>query len=268
LADDEKTIGALRLAVLSSLPSGHQRYLFKKVTNLCADWLRRQRISSSETSSSELASEIWLKLVSTLSPANNDSGIIRGAVGAADPRNDDRVLWLIAEIGGSQAIQHRFEDIRRERYGRGGRLKQPGEKPNEDEPGASTPQYGSPRHLQDLRDVWRGMLIVARQDFAGTDDLLLLLQLLADEPELLEESWGHQWPIQRIVELLSNRPPPRDWNQTLVDNAKRRLTGWIGRLMRKNGFDEVDLEALFAAVAKKGSKARDTHERLPSATTG
>jgi hypothetical protein len=112
------------------------------------------------------------------------------------------------------------------------------------------------------------MLIVARQDFAETDDLLLLLQLLADEPELLEEDWGTQWPIQRIVELLSERPPPRDWNQTQVDNAKRRLTGWIGRLMRKNGFDEVDLEALFAAVAKKGSKARHTHERLPSATTG
>jgi hypothetical protein len=212
----------------------------------------------------ELASEIWLKLVSTLSPANNDSGIVQRALGAADPRNDDRVLWLIAEIGGSQAIQHRFEDIKRERYGRGGRLKQPGEELNEVEDGPLTPQYGSARHLHDLRDIWRGMLIVARQDFAEADDVLLLLQLLADEPELLEESWGHQWPIQRIVELLSERPPPRDWNQTQVDNAKRRLTGWIGRLMRENGFDEVDLEAFFAAVARKKSKALDDGERLLS----
>jgi hypothetical protein len=255
LADDEKTIGALRLAVLSSLPSGHQKYLFEMVTKLCAGWLRRNGIRPREVTPSELASEIWLKLVSTLSPANSAIGVIRGA--SADPRNDSRVLWLIAEIGGSQAIQHRFEDIKRERYGRGGRLRQlPGEGPNQPEPEPSTPPNEGARHLEDLRDSWRGMLTVARKDFADGDDVLLLLQLLADEPELLEESWGHQWPIQRIVELLSERPPPRDWEQVKVDNAKRRLTSWVVRLMRKNGFDRVDLEAFFASVAKK-SKGHD-----------
>ena len=36
-----------------------------------------------------------------------------------------------------------------------------------------------------------------------------------------------------------------------MDNAKRRLVNWIGRLMRKNALDATDLEGLFAAVARK-----------------
>jgi hypothetical protein len=251
LADEERTLGARRLAVLSALPAGHQRYLFEKVENLCADWLRRHRIVQREITPRELSSEIWLKLVSTLTPADDTTGFVQDLlIGAADPRNDERVIWLIAEVGGSQAIQHRYEDINRQRYGRGGRLRQR-EEDDTEEPQDEVPPYEGARHLQDVRDIWKGMLIVARQTFADADDVTLLLRLLAEEPELLDEAWGNQWPIQRIVELLSDRPPPRNWDQEQVDNAKRRLTGWIGRLMRKNGLDHVDLEALFAAVAKR-----------------
>jgi len=54
-----------------------------------------------------------------------------------------------------------------------------------------------------------------------------------------------------VVVQLNNRFPPRTWTGDRVDNAKRRLLKWIKRLMRKNGLDEVDLEALFARVARQ-----------------
>ena len=34
------------------------------------------------------------------------------------PEQDDRVRWLIKEVGGRRALEHRFEDMRRQRWGR------------------------------------------------------------------------------------------------------------------------------------------------------
>jgi hypothetical protein len=54
-----------------------------------------------------------------------------------------------------------------------------------------------------------------------------------------------------IVNRLNIRFPPPAWTSDRVDNAKRRLMNWIKRLKRKNGLDDVDLEALFARVARE-----------------
>ena len=52
--------------------------------------------------------------------------------------------------------------------------------------------------------------------------------------------------------------PPRTWTSDRVDNAKRRLLKWISRLKRKNGLDGVDLEALFARVARQQERGSPT----------
>jgi hypothetical protein len=100
------------------------------------------------------------------------------------------------------------------------------------------------------------LLITARDEFPPDDDVLLLLKLLADRPDILDDTSGGQWPIRRIVALLSERSPARACTEDQVDNAKRRLIGWIVRLMRRNQLDATDLEGLFAAVSRKTESNR------------
>ena len=99
--------------------------------------------------------------------------------------------------------------------------------------------------------VWRGLLATADLEFQQNDDLSMLLRLLAEDPDILQDSSGGQWPVKEIVAKLNHRFPPLPWTEDRVDNAKRRLVNWIKRLMRKNGLDAVELEALFARVARQ-----------------
>jgi hypothetical protein len=101
------------------------------------------------------------------------------------------------------------------------------------------------------RLVWSGLLATATREFGSTADVAKLLQLLAKFPDLFEDSSGSQWPVRRIVALLNHHFPPPDWRDRRVEDARRRLTNWINRLMRKNGLDTTDLEALFARVARQ-----------------
>ncbi len=41
-----------------------------------------------------------------------------------------------------------------------------------------------------------------------------------------------------------------------VENAKKRLLNWVQRLMRQNGLDAADLEAVFARVARQQVQQR------------
>jgi hypothetical protein len=244
------------LAVLSSLPVSHQTYLFEKVRSLCRGWLRRNRISLADVTPDELASEIWLKLVASVSTADDPSHEPIEAnpdEWSADPNpeRDERVVWLIAEIGGSVAIRHRYEDLQRERYGRGRRLRQPTDEGEPRETEGDPDDRTESQKKQDVLRIWRGLLLTASDEFRPGDDVSLLLKLWVDKPDILDDSSGGQWPVKKMVALLSDRPPPRSWSEDQVDNAKRRLLNWIGRLMRKNGLDSIDLEGLFAAVARK-----------------
>jgi hypothetical protein len=83
-------------------------------------------------------------------------------------------------------------------------------------------------------------------------------RVLTEHPEILQDSSGGQWPITELVVQPNNRFPPRTWTGDWVDNAKRRLLRWIKRLRRKNGLDEVDLEALFARVARQQERGGPT----------
>jgi hypothetical protein len=255
----------LRLRVLHSLPPRHQRYLFEEIRKLCHHFLHSQRVPSSEMTPEELLSEVWQKLLGAVSVQSEE-----GASPALDPtqvsidpdapERDGRVVWLINEIGGSAGIAHRREDILRRRFGRasgGNPLVQP---PSDGEftEIMSDADATSALEAADGARVWRGLLATAGLEFAPSDDLSKLLQLLAEYPEILQDSSGGQWPITTLVVRLNNRYPPRTWTSDRVDNAKRRLLSWIQRLKRKNGLDEVDLEALFARVARQQERGSPT----------
>ena len=169
---------------------------------------------------------------------------------------DRRVEWLIGEIGGSEALAHRHEDILRQRFGRSRRLVQ-----IEDETaelGSAAPNQAVTLQQADADRAWRGLLATAAKHFQQHDDVSMLLRLLNDERDILENS-SSQWPVNRIVALLNQRFPPPAWTDRRVDNAKRRLANWINRLMQKNGLDATDLEALFAGVAR----LEEDSKRLP-----
>ena len=88
---------------------------------MCRGYLRNKRVSTSELTPEELFSEIWLKLLGTVSmDETEDKPPIRTewSVDPDVPERDGRVEWLIGEIGGSGALAHRHEDILRQRFGR------------------------------------------------------------------------------------------------------------------------------------------------------
>jgi hypothetical protein len=252
--------GELRLRVLCSLPSSHQQYLFKEIRILCENYLRRRRVPGAEVTAEELLSEIWEKLLGTVSLDNNETEECttlpaEWSISPDAPERDGRVIWLIREIGGSDAIAHRLEDLRRQRHGRfqderGRRIKQ---LDDEDEPieGASNPDVPSTLQQVDAHRTWRGLLITANQQFQKHDDVSMLVHVMNDVRDLLDES-SSQWPIKRMVDLLNERFPPPSADR--VDNAKRRLVNWIKRLMQTNGFDATDVKDLFARVARNQEK--------------
>jgi hypothetical protein len=254
-----ETLGELRLRVLGSLPQTHQRYLIGEVRKLCRDYLRANRVPDTEISEEELLSEIWQKLLGTVSwsndegmgvPAENDWSTNPHA-----PEHDGRVVWLIGEIGGFAAMAHRREDVLRERFGKakpgiGRPIVQPDS--DEDLHGIESDQIeGHPFRDIDARRVWRGLLAMASHEFGSEEDVTKLLQIMVTAPDLFEDSSRSQWPVRRIVALLNHHFPPPDWRDRRVEDARRRLTNWINRLMRKNGLDATDLEALFASVARQ-----------------
>ena len=70
----------------------------------------------------ELFSEVIAKLLGVSGVRPNRTQQLRerhsaGLDDSDDPKSDKRVKWLIDEIGGSQALKHRYEDIRRRRHG-------------------------------------------------------------------------------------------------------------------------------------------------------
>jgi hypothetical protein len=208
--------------------------------------------------SEELVSEIWQKLLGTVSLSDDeapDSSLVNSTewtVDAHAPERDARVVWLVKEIGGSGALAHRCEDILRQRYGRslpegGRRIVQSGSE-DEIDPG---PGAYKPLEETDARHVWRGLLTAADLVFPPSDDVSMLLRLLADNPDILGDSSTGRWPVTLMVTSLNSRFPPPTWSDDRVDNAKRRLLHWINRLMRKNKLDATDLEALFARVARQ-----------------
>jgi hypothetical protein len=256
----------LRLRVLNALPFTHQRYLFEEIRKLSSRYLRSKRIPSSEVTEQELLSEVWKKLLGCVSvPSPNMSAPLDTSSWTIDqrvPEQDGRVAWLIEEIGGFEAIGHRYEDIQRQRFGRalpdhGRRITQMDDEIVDDMTDSRSEKAGE-LYEDDIRMAWQGLLILANQRFRPEDDVSKLLRLMDDIPDVFDSAFGAQWPVSKIVNLLNVRFSSPEWRADRVDNAKRRLTGWIRRLSEENGLDTTDMEALFARVGRneKASKRR------------
>jgi hypothetical protein len=256
--------GTFALRVLWTLPQAHQNFLFHEIGGLCRNYLRSKPEDASEISSEELVSEVWAKLIASITVPNDISEEI-GSPSPSDwtidpqvPKNDDRVIWLIREIGGPRALAHRCEDIRRRRWGRatpgvGRPMVQPPEFPDI-ETGPDEGGLGP----ADAVNIWRGVLITAERTFQPDDDVWKLLRMLAKVPGVLDGSDGSRWPVRKLVAILNAEFSPPLWSDDRVENAKKRLLSWIQRLMRKNGLDATELEALFARVARQ-----QAHQRMP-----
>jgi hypothetical protein len=225
------------------------------VRKLCIGYLRRNRISADDVKPLDLVSEVWKKLLSSVSLETDRPLAVRAGEWSTDPapERDGRVIWLIAEIGGSGAIGHRYEDIQRERYGRFkhgvGRLYTQIEEDESEETG--DPDQPSELERIDSHRVWRGLLATAAVDFRSDDDVTMLLNLLAVYPGILDDSPAGQWPVRQIVTRLNDLSRPRRWSEDQVENAKRRLMNWIIRLRTRNQLDVTDLEGLFAKLGRQ-----------------
>lgn len=225
---------------------------------MCTDYLRRHRIPAQEITTEELVSEVWLKLLGTVSQSNDEEMVLRPEDWSLDdtPERDGRVVWLIREIGGWVAIAHRHADVLRSRFGRGRTTVQVGDDdgPIEIE---HYPEDDTSLRAADARRVWQGLLAAANDEFGPEEDVAKLLHVLAQAPDIFDESSGKQWPVRRLVALLNEHFPPPDWRDRRVDDAKRRLTKWINRLMRKNALDATDLQALFARITRLSERVND-----------
>jgi hypothetical protein len=73
---------------------------------------------------------------------------------------------------------------------------------------------------------------------------------------VLDESHGSRWPVGRLVTILNAEFSPPPWSDDRIENAKKRLLNWVQRLMRQNGLDATDLEAVFARVARQKVQRR------------
>ena len=258
--------GTFALRVLWTLPQAHQGFLFREIRGLCRDYLRRKPEDASEISCEELVSEVWAKLIGKITvPDPNDAGKESNFPDPGDwtidqqvPENDGRVVWLIREIGGPQALAHRCEDIRQRRWGRttpgvGRPIVQPPEFPPEVE---TDPDEGG-LEPADAVNIWRGVLITAKRTFQPDDDVWKLLRMLARFPGVLDESSGSRWPVRKLIAILNAEFSPPPWSDNREENAKKRLLNWIQRLMRQNGLDATELRPVCAGCAPAGP------ERMP-----
>jgi hypothetical protein len=69
--------------------------------------------------------------------------------------------------------------------------------------------------------------------------------------------------VGRLVTVLNAEFSPPPWSDDRVENAKKRLLSWVQRLMRQNGLDATDLEAVFARVARQ-----QVQQQMPAMDSG
>jgi hypothetical protein len=267
--EEMRAVGTTRLSVLNSLPRQHQDYFFEAVRNLCGSYVASKGTPAAQrdAESSELFSEVMAKLLgATASGEGQTAGAVEIEVIESewttdqDPKRDGRVTWLIAEVGGRQALAHRHEDIRRRLYGRWKEGSYKTEQLADEHVTDLAVDPIDPLEDEDNRRAWRGLIVAAKNEFEPTEDVSVLLDLLASDPEI-QAGFGSEWPVRQIVETLNRRKPARLWNDDRVDNAKKRLKGWIGRIRRKYQIDPSDLMHLFAQYARKQELAEAENAR-------
>jgi hypothetical protein len=275
--------GELRLALWSTLPERHRDEVCRQVRRRCEAFIAAAGVERSErgAASASLTSEVIAHLLRAVSlrwdeesmhhpgetaaaggarpapsamPAAPGPWADAGAIHAEDAARDGRVLWLLDEIGNRRALAHRFEDMRRRE--RGGKwdgasypFVQVEERVLQRLAGHLEPA-DDPREICDAQQAWRGLVAMVERQLGPQDDVFALVRLLAQDADI-QDAFGAQWPIARIVEGLHRCHGGAPWSEDRVENAKRRLTRWISRLRREHGLDAVDLRALLVRYARE-----------------
>jgi hypothetical protein len=254
--------GAARLRLLNSMPKQHQEYFFKVIRNECARYIALTSDPGVwQPGLGELSSEVFAKLLGAsgigmegFSRVRSDEEVPTVWAISDDPERDERVVWLIDQVGGQRALMHRQEDIRRRLHG--GKWKDGGYRQvqleTEHIKDLSVPP-DDPQCQKDIRDAWHGLLNAAVSEFRAGDDILLLLDLMAHDPEV-RARFRKGWPVSQIVSALNLKYPISPWNDNRVENAKKRLKNWIARLKRIHGLDADALKDLFARRGRQGLK--------------
>ena len=275
----------LRLHVWSGLPKLHRVEVCKQIRYRCDAFISsvgvemRQRQSEIDRLVSEVVAHL-LRATSTRveeTPQNSEMPGSESKVSSAvaqtirslipsldqrtinerDPARDGRVSWIINDTCTRQALFHRYEDMRRR--DRGGKWDGTGyplvavdEQTMEQLSGPYDPAQGETDSLdaEDSRRAWEGLVYLTTQQFGPDDDVVALVQVLAEDADT-QESFGSQWPIGKIVRALNGRRGETSWNDDRVENAKRRLTKCIVRLRQAHGLDAIDLRALLARYARE-----------------
>lgn len=284
-AGDKHRRGEMALRVLHSLPAQHEMYLYREMRRRCMHYIVSLGVPLTDRSSAagELLSEVMAKLlgIGSSSGAEDQANHMPQSVpsdeqfpsaasfqtSVDDPEKDERVRWLIQEVGGRRALKHRFEDIRRRRWGRaqglGYRMVQisalgdAGPETDRDEDILAQQEQRDhlqedredPHHDRDVRRAWTGILAAASSRFKPHEDVRKLLDLLASDPDV-QAGFGAEWPVRKIVDALNIVDPDPPWNDDRIENAKKRLRNWIGGMKRDYGLDQTDLMALFARYGR------------------
>ena len=279
--------GEMALRMLHSLPTQHEMVFYRELRRRCMDHVISLGTPLADRSSAagELLSEVMAKLLAVGSPSGTDDDPQQAndmsqsvpsdeqwpsaasfQANSDSPEQDKRVRWLIQEIGGRRALKHRFEDIRRRRWGRAqgigyrfvqiSALSNAGETDRDEDILAQQEQrdglqedHEDPHHDHDVRRAWTGMLAAASSRFKPHEDVRKLLDLLARDPDV-QEGFGAEWPVRKIVDALNCIDPDPPWNDDRIENAKKRLRNWIGGVKREYGLDQTDLMALFARYGR------------------
>ena len=204
----------------------------------------------------ELFSEVMAKLLGVAgsgtrqgAQVNEEEASLDTLTPDKDPKQDGRVQWLISEIGGRHALGHRDEDMRRKTFGRGRESGYRTVQLEEEDVADLPADAKDPHDEKDNHRVWLGLLTAAESEFEPNDHVLLLLDVMANDPEI-SDGFSSEWPITQIADALNLRHSTSVWDHRKVENAKKRLGNWIGRLKRDDGLDLTDLMALFAQHAR------------------
>jgi hypothetical protein len=282
------TAAELRLYVWSMLPERHRSEVCRQIRACCETFIASVRVDRSQRKSEtdRLVSEVVAHLLRATSAPREETAMDRqlhamgknppsepgrtmakpdtpmpwlakGVANEHDPTRDARVRWVVEDTCNRPALFHRYEDMRRR--DRGGKWDGSGYPlmpvdaqtieqlsghydPTEDETDAL--------HAEDSRRAWAGLVAFAAHQFGPNDDVVALVQVLAEDRDT-QDSFGSQWPIGQIVRALNRRQAQTSWNDDRVDNAKKRLTKCIAKIKQANGLDAVDLRALLVRYARE-----------------
>jgi hypothetical protein len=72
--------GTFALRVLWTLPQAHQAFVFHEIRGLCRHYLRSKPEDASEISSEELVSEVWAKLIGSITMPDPNGAIFQTQV--------------------------------------------------------------------------------------------------------------------------------------------------------------------------------------------